>query len=276
MSGKKKLLTRRNFLRSSLAAPAILTFPRGLISPAGAPCTATGFGYPGGMPAIARANGLNTVSFFDDFNFTYPGSGIVPADATIDYNNTGAAGYKWYVNPNTPQAKIPTSNCGGWLLNGYPTSPANELVVANSVLTLGYASNAWNVIQTIDAGAGIYGKYVGTAFSGAQSFLIEARFQYSGPGSGAVFCMYSLELYTGEATTWLEIDGYEAVYDLYDGFHYHNFGVSPCIDDAISQPAPTQDSNWHTYDILYTYNSPSSGTITRYYDGSIWNTSLGH
>ena len=64
----------------------------------------------------------------------------------------------------------------------------------------------------------------------------------------------------------------EAVYDLYDGFHYHNFGVSVCIDDAVSQPAPTQDSNWHTYDILYTYNSSSSGTITRYYDGSIWNT----
>jgi hypothetical protein len=84
---KNKLLTRRNVLRAALAAPAILALPRGL---ADAGCT---YGYPGGVPAIASTNGLNTVAFFDDFNFSYSGSGTPPANATIDYLNTGASGF---------------------------------------------------------------------------------------------------------------------------------------------------------------------------------------
>jgi hypothetical protein len=275
------IISRRKLLRSALAAPAIIkaTSLGEALALSLPPVTSTvsvsslGFGYPGGVPAIAGANGLNTLVFFDDFNFTFPGSGTVPGNSTIDINNTGSPGYNWYVNPNTPEAKV--DNCG-WLLNGWPSTPANEIVVGNSVLTLGLANSSWNNIQTIYTASGGVGNYVGQAFSAAQSFLLEVRMQFSsaGPGTGAgsALGLYNLELYIGQATQWLEIDFYEASYDLYDGFHYHDFAPGVCTDLVVNQGAPSQDSNWHTYDILYLYNSPTSGTITRYYDGSWWNS----
>jgi hypothetical protein len=260
-------------LRTRLAAPAILTLPRGLLEPAKAARPVTsGFGYPGGIPTIAAANGLNTVAFFDNFNFTYPGSGTIPGNATIDYKNTGSIGYKWYVNPIA--YSFVNGTCG-WYLNGYSPTPASQLSVANSVLMIGDAE--WNIIQTIDAGVAA-GEFVGTQFAGNQSCLIEVRMQFPsasvGTTTGPALALYSVEVYTGQVTKWQEIDYAEPSYNLYDGFHYHDWTSDDgCIDEPVTQTAPSwSDNDWHTYDFLYTYNSSTSWTLSRYFDGSLFNT----
>jgi hypothetical protein len=130
MTIKKKLLTRRNLLRSSLAAPAILTFPRGLILPARATCTA-------GPPSQAAAWNLNTLAFCDDFNTgTVVNGTLTSGTTTIDLGETNAAGYNWYTKPNNwPNGGDGAT--GGWEFvdtgNGITPSKIN---VSNSILSI--------------------------------------------------------------------------------------------------------------------------------------------
>jgi hypothetical protein len=214
------------------------------------------------VPSIASANGLNTQVFFDDFN----------SIATIDINNTGNAGYNWYPNHNAYPSFV-NGTCG-WYLNGYTPTPASEISVANSVLTLGFENSAWNPLQTINAGV-TNGSYVGTDFAGNQSFLLQFRAQFPsagiGGGDASAFWLYSRELYIGTANKWQEIDIAEPTVDRYDAFIFHDWSNPPssCTEsnpsDYVLQSAPSwSDGDWHTYDILYTCNSSTSWTVTRF------------
>src|ERR1700676_5441592 len=104
------MLTRRKLLRAALAAPAIIIPCREIIRPAEAWRNGNGQS----IPAIAAANGLNTLAFYDDFN----------SSSTFDLSNTGSAGFKWYLKTAWPNAYQPF---GGFapVTTGTPFSASN-------------------------------------------------------------------------------------------------------------------------------------------------------
>lgn len=78
------MLSRRNLLRASLAAPALWLPSRNIIEPA----RAWTHGNPLSVPSPAAAVGYNRLAFYDDFL----------SASTIDLSNTGNAGFNWYVD----------------------------------------------------------------------------------------------------------------------------------------------------------------------------------
>lgn len=113
------MLSRRSLLRSSLAAPALLLPCREIIRPARA-LSRGGLTTPLPLPvpSPAAAVGYNRLAFFDDFTTA----------STIDGNNTGNAGYNWYVDFTN----------GRNYTNGdaFPPITTNDYSVSNSILTL--------------------------------------------------------------------------------------------------------------------------------------------
>jgi hypothetical protein len=110
-------LSRRNLLKASLAAPALWLPSREIIEPAHARVL-RGSGIALSPPSPAAAVGYNRLAFYDDFLSL----------STIDVNNTGNAGFNWYVDFTN----------GRNYANGDPFPPMTsaDMSVSNSILTL--------------------------------------------------------------------------------------------------------------------------------------------
>lgn len=116
---------------------------------------------------------LNNIAFQDDFDSLN----------TIDLNDTGAAGFKWYVHNLAPNSFMTTF---GWKTNppSAPTPPANLSISSPSVLKIynpnnnqsGFTSQIWSVYMPNGGG------FIGTAL--APPMVFDGFFNWDGTFAG--------------------------------------------------------------------------------------------
>jgi hypothetical protein len=201
-------------------------------------------------PSAAVAAGLTNLVFFDGFD--NPG--------TIDFNNTKAPGYNWYLNNAWPNSGISSG------VPGYPPTPPGYVVVSNSILTLrsdplltggfGFALNTAGFKSSAPG-------YVGTAFGNTTPFYAAARIKYDptqailADNSWPAFWTLGLDILTGAVSGYSEFDFFEGeptgagVAPISQNFHWwtvsggvqtHNYG------NGLSRSG---DGNFHVYEFLY-------------------------
>lgn len=147
------MLTRRKLLRASLAAPALILARHEIIRPV----EAFSHGIVVPVPGPAQTWGYKTRTFFDDFTSL----------STIDVNNTGGAGFNWYVRNSWPNAGL-SGNGWGPFVNGNPT-PSAAISISGSVLEL--TQTATNQGPNLQSCIPNGGSFIGHAFS--NGFYIE-------------------------------------------------------------------------------------------------------
>lgn len=199
------------------------------------------------------AAGYTHLAFNDDFT-----------DATtIDYANTGAAGYNWYLDRP-------------W---GASTLAASEVTIANSVMTLTQADSLYNWgISTYH-----YGTQHGRGFMHG---YYEARMRFDPSYATAIthdiqwpaFWSESINTCINNPPTFAELDFFEAYHPLgqtYDGkftgtVHDWTRSTPNNIDrgsygnNIASTPDGTNFTQWHDYGCLW-----EPGKIRWYFDGQL-------
>jgi hypothetical protein len=219
------------------------------------------------VPAVAAANGLNRLAFYDNFNST----------TTIDFNHTGNPGYKWFLNNAWPNAPAPFQNWGDVRIE--PATPASSVYIGHGAVNLSNgnsppaASGVWagHFMQTAQASGSTY---VG------QGFVPPMYVQYSVQltlGGGDVTAwpalwMQPLEFLTGSAPIWTELDGFEYFVGnpgtLIMTVHINNFTAQSQAELNNNTVTQITDTNPHTLAFLWLpANGAVNGTIKYYIDG---------
>jgi hypothetical protein len=227
---------------------------------------------PPPAPSQAAAFGLTRCAFFDDF--TTPSS--------VDANNTGAPGYNWYAKNTWPNAP----GLAGAQWRAYPPTPAANLSVANSVLTIasdwvGGFSMGLSTAASAQNGAG----YIGTAFNGAM--YLEATFAFdpalaAGQGQWPAWWAIPLEFIAGTVglgNPFIELDCFEAlpgsgsinpIMSLHEWTtQAGSFTNTQATNNSVNLSGADL-TQFHKYGTLYIPAASNGGTglIRRYFDNA--------
>jgi hypothetical protein len=211
------------------------------------------------IPAIAAANGLSTIVFFDHFL----------TSNTFDLSKTGNPGYNWYLNNAWPNIMNPYGGSAPLIpTSGHSTNPAS-ISVSNSVVTLSNSTGATSelFVQTAQAAGS---SYVGQGFTPPMYVEWSMAFTPSNADASAwpIVWLLAIESLIGAASL-VEVDGYE-----------YYLGQSQIMEDHFFNSATTSvlnngnitgisDSNFHKYGALWLpANGATNGVIKRYLDGA--------
>lgn len=248
-------------MRAGLAAPAIILPRREIIRPAQAGWSHGNFTYPS-VPAVASANGLNNLIFYENFQ----------RQSTFDLNKTGNPGYNWYLNTAWPNAYPPF---GGYLpvTTGTPCSASNISVAGNTVaLENGIPQSqacGFN-LQTAQAAGS---SYVGQGFVPPMYVQWTMQFNQSGADSATWPALWftPLEFLTGSASAFVEVDGMEWYTTQQTLMAVHHWDMvaqsTSTLNTATVSPGVTDD-NFHTFAFLWLpANGAVNGVVKRYLDG---------
>ncbi len=141
-------------------------------------------------PSQAAAFGLNRLVFQDDFTSL----------ATIDLNNTRAAGFKWYVNNSFSLAtQIP--------FRSYPPTLGSSFSIVNG--TVLQTSTGDGLMSLVDNGlGGVYGAAFAPPFYWEASVAFNPNDQ---AGNHPAFWTMAQEMLLGVASNWVEFDVFESL-----------------------------------------------------------------
>ena len=250
------MIARRALLRSAVTAPFIIPARKALalmpLHGGGATC--------GAPPAPALAVGYCTQAFYDGFD----------SINTIDVNNTGGLGFKWWTRSTWPN--FPAT-----------TTPSSMISVASSAVTLHNSANVYGIgLSSAFWNGG--GGYNGFAVDASKGFYAECRMSYDpnvSSGSGAVtwpaFWAMPVEWSANGTRPYVEHDFFEALPG--DGNPWH---VNPAFtthewaagDSQNNNARPSfninfNDTAYHTVGerVIPTTANGGTGLIQSYYDG---------
>jgi hypothetical protein len=225
---------------------------------------------PAVRPMIAA--GFNSVIFFDDFDTT----------ATIDLANSQANGFKWYL--------------ANWFTAGSQATNANNVSVANSVLTIGGGSGVGpTIVSAFDTG--VTDAFKGTVFGTGGYFEIRMKFDPSlnGGSAGGAPNFYSMAIehiadnstvsaghWPGQAAGYahfIEVDLFEPLAGSTTTYNasVHDWGgifVSTQypqnivnLDTNVVHVGGVDFTKFHTYGCLWVPQSGATpGRLQRYFD----------
>lgn len=204
------------------------------------------------VPSAAAAAGMSKLAFADDFTST----------ASIDLKATGAAGFNWY-----------TSGVHAW---GQPDTPAADLSISNSVLTINPSRTNFNMnISTADANTGRGRTFGHGYFEARMKFPVQsapapmtADGRFAWPSFWAESQAHILGT-KGSQPAWGELDFFEACVgpkDFVGTLHdWGTRGSGSHVQNA-NNTTPTQAdfTQWHTFGCLW-----QPGSVSWFLDGQL-------
>jgi hypothetical protein len=220
------------------------------------------------VPAVAAANGLNRLAFYDNFTSV----------STIDFGHTGKPSYKWFLNNAWPNVTEPPA--AGWGdVAIEPPTPASSLYVGHGAVNLSNgnsppaASGVWagHFMQTAQAaGSG----YVGQGFVPPMFVQYSVQLTLGGGNVTAwqALWMQPIEFLLGLAPVWTELDAFEYYLGnpgtLIMTVHLNNFTTGTTSTLNTNTVTQITDNNPHILGFLWLpANGAVNGTIKYYIDG---------